>query len=626
MMIHAAIHWPEVSDASLWPMTVQHAAYLYNRVPDPSTGLAPVDIFTRQCWPQSWSHDLQVWGCPIYVLDKTLADGNKIGKWKPRSIRHILMGVSPRHASTIPSLLNPETGSINTAYHVVFDDWFATVPTSENDRPDFTSDTWHKLFGDSRFQYVFDEDDLDEPTQADPFHPVDPLVHERRAAVEAAMDTSQPAVPLPVPPPPVIVGLSPQAPPITPVPIRAPPVTVDDAVAPQASPVQREQPLPRESPAQVDPPTQRESVTQPSQPQSEPYQASPSRRQREKNVSNEQVSSNENAPLRRSTRHRNPVDRLNLLAESKHNLFAPFFETSTAYLADALTASLPPLYHASLVSPVFSSNAFKAVVKDPDLFSYDEAMGDPDNVDEWREAGLKEICTLEEKGAWELDDVSNATSKIIPTTWVFKVKRTPDGEILKHKARICVRGDLQETTGDNFAPVVAWSTVRLFLVVASILNWKTCAIDFESAFIQASLPYPVWIHLPRGFGTNAPSGRRLCLRLKKTVYGQKESPKLWYEHLYKALKSEGFHQCLHDPCLLLKKNMLMVTFVDDCGIAYLHEKDVETLITNLRNRGFTLTREGDFTSFLGIKFERDEKAGTLTMTQRGLIDRGTECR
>ena len=166
---------------------------------------------------------------------------------------------------------------------------------------------------------MFDEDDLDEPTQADPFHPVDPLVYERRAAVDAAMDTSQPAVPLPVPPPPVIVGSSPQAPPLTPALIRAPPVTVDDVVAPQASPVQREQPLPRESPAQVDPPTQRESVTQPSQPLSEPYHASPSRRQRE-NVSNEQVSSNENAPLRRSTRHRKPVDRLNLLAEKAQSL------------------------------------------------------------------------------------------------------------------------------------------------------------------------------------------------------------------------------------------------------------------------------------------------------------------
>ena len=65
----------------------------------------------------------------------------------------------------------------------------------------------------------------------------------------------------------------------------------------------------------------------------------------------------------------------------------------------------------------------------------------------------------------------------------------------------------------------------------------------------------------------------------------------------------------------------MVTFVDDCGIAFLYEKDVDALITNLRKRGFTLTREGDFTSFLGIKFKHDEKAGTLTMTQHGLIDR-----
>ena len=161
MMIHSAIHWPEVADASLWPMAVQHAAYVYNHVPDPSTGLSPVDLFTRQRWPQSRLLDLHVWGCPVYALHKSLSDGKKLGKWTPRSIRHILMGVSRNHASTIPSLLNPETGAINTAYHVVFDNWFATVPTKEGERPDFTSDTWHKLFGESRYQFVFDDEDLE---------------------------------------------------------------------------------------------------------------------------------------------------------------------------------------------------------------------------------------------------------------------------------------------------------------------------------------------------------------------------------------------------------------------------------------------------------------------------------
>jgi GAG-pre-integrase domain len=48
MMMHAAIHWPEVSDPSLWPMAVKHAAYVYNRMPNVETGLCPYDLFTKQ--------------------------------------------------------------------------------------------------------------------------------------------------------------------------------------------------------------------------------------------------------------------------------------------------------------------------------------------------------------------------------------------------------------------------------------------------------------------------------------------------------------------------------------------------------------------------------------------------
>ena len=30
MMLHAAIHWPDMADASLWPLAVEYAVYLYN--------------------------------------------------------------------------------------------------------------------------------------------------------------------------------------------------------------------------------------------------------------------------------------------------------------------------------------------------------------------------------------------------------------------------------------------------------------------------------------------------------------------------------------------------------------------------------------------------------------------
>ena len=47
MMLHAAIHWPSIADATLWPLAVNHAVFLVNHVPDPRTGLCPSDIFTK---------------------------------------------------------------------------------------------------------------------------------------------------------------------------------------------------------------------------------------------------------------------------------------------------------------------------------------------------------------------------------------------------------------------------------------------------------------------------------------------------------------------------------------------------------------------------------------------------
>ena len=83
MMMHSGIHWPDVANAILWPMAVSQACYLFNHVPSIDTGLSPTDIFTKTRWPQKKFHDMHVWGCPVYVLDKTLQDGKKLPKWKP---------------------------------------------------------------------------------------------------------------------------------------------------------------------------------------------------------------------------------------------------------------------------------------------------------------------------------------------------------------------------------------------------------------------------------------------------------------------------------------------------------------------------------------------------------------
>jgi hypothetical protein len=108
----------------------------------------------------------------------------------------------------------------------------------------------------------------------------------------------------------------------------------------------------------------------------------------------------------------------------------------------------------------------------------------------------QEIQQLEDHGTWEQVPISDAKTKILRLTWALCCKQSPDGEIKKLKACICMQGGLQEGDYVTFAPVISWISVRIFLVLLITFHWTTCSINFLNAFIQAMLKEPVWTHLP----------------------------------------------------------------------------------------------------------------------------------
>ena len=174
-------------------------------------------------------------------------------------------------------------------------------------------------------------------------------------------------------------------------------------------------------------------------------------------------------------------------------------------------------------------------------------MNDPLRLDEWKESALKEITQLKAKEVWDecwKSEAVDKKEKIIPCTWIFRIKRTPDGEFSKCKSRICLRGDLMEVDEETFAPVVSWSTVRFFLVLSMTLGWKTVSIDWANAFVQAVLEKPMYMATPRGFLNKY--GNLGCLRLKKSLYGSTYAPLLWWLTLTRALKQLGLKQSPFD--------------------------------------------------------------------------------
>ena len=65
---------------------------------------------------------------------------------------------------------------------------------------------------------------------------------------------------------------------------------------------------------------------------------------------------------------------------------------------------------------------------------------------------------------------------------------------------------------------------------------------------------------------------------------------------------------------------MLITFVDDLGVAAEHEDEVDRLIVELEKMGFVLTKEGTFAEFLGIQHDKTDDH-EFTLTQQGLIDK-----
>jgi len=159
-------------------------------------GWSPNDLFTRIRWPISNFQHYKTWGCPVYVLSKKIQDGQKLPRWSPRSTRQMYLGFSPKHASSVPLCLNLSTGAVSPQYHVVFDEDFTTIATDVDKLPDFNDQVWQEMFGTSRLQYAFDDDD-DPPVAVDVSEPSPITARDTRVA-EAVAQTHSP-IPLPLP-------------------------------------------------------------------------------------------------------------------------------------------------------------------------------------------------------------------------------------------------------------------------------------------------------------------------------------------------------------------------------------------------------------------------------------------
>ncbi len=86
-------------------------------------------------------------------------------------------------------------------------------------------------------------------------------------------------------------------------------------------------------------------------------------------------------------------------------------------------------------------------------------------------------------------------SKPVPAIWSFHRKRAPDWTITKWKARLCPHGGKQVEGIDfweTYAPVFAWSIVRLSLILSMLTGMKNRQVDYILAYTQALIDCEIY--------------------------------------------------------------------------------------------------------------------------------------
>jgi len=152
--------------------------------------------------------------------------------------------------------------------------------------------------------------------------------------------------------------------------------------------------------------------------------------------------------------------------------------------------------------------------------SYNQTKDDP----AWRAAMEQELKSVEQNRTWELVTLP-AGHRPITLKWVFKLRKDERGAVIKHKARLVVRGFVQQEGidyDDSFAPVARMESVRV-LALAAQEGWPVHHMDMKSAFLNGDLKEEVYVRQPPGFAVAGEEDK--VYRLRKALYGLRQAPR-----------------------------------------------------------------------------------------------------
>lgn len=213
---------------------------------------------------------------------------------------------------------------------------------------------------------------------------------------------------------------------------------------------------------------------------------------------------------------------------------------------------------------------------------------------------------------------------IVKCRWVLKKKCKSDNEV-QYRARLVAKGFTQKGGIDydeTFSPVVRHSTLRLLFALSVKLGLDISQLDVKTAYLNGYLKEDIYMYAPEGFVSEM-GGK--VLKLKKAVYGLKQSALAWYDRVRDVLCKNNFKNCIQEPGLftkIYKEVMVILALYVDDFLIFSNSKSETDKLKCILSSEFEIKDLGEVSQYLGmnIVIHRDTYNYVITVDQQQYIE------
>jgi hypothetical protein len=251
-----------------------------------------------------------------------------------------------------------------------------------------------------------------------------------------------------------------------------------------------------------------------------------------------------------------------------------------------------------------------------------EANASPEAA-RWKAGRDLEWLRLNEQGTFELDwDAARVhlehpeykKSDIGHCFYVYDYKFS--GE---HRVRLVFDGSRQsaDTYSETYAPTARQESVRLFHSISVTESYSIGQYDVPQAFLKAFMDHVIFAYPPKGQA----SFEGQLLKVKRALYGGKQSAYLWFQMINEFLLELGFEASPLDQCFYKRKDAVLILFCDDLRIGAPPDVLLAFHCALFEKFGVT-TASGS--RFLGMDTHYDLEKGMLKISMETYIDMTVE--